>query len=94
MCTKDYEELSEAMADAERIEAAHRIVNKKPPRANASNRNTYRSSDSGVTPMELGSIKLKKLNPAERELCRKERRCFCCRAKGHSFRDYPKVKRN
>lgn len=94
MCTNEYAELSEAMADAERIEAAHRRINKKSLRTSMTSRSSYGSSDSGVTPMELGNIKLKKLTPAERELCRKEGRCFRCREKGHSFRDCPKAKRN
>ena len=97
MCTTEYHELSEAMADAERIEAAHRRIGAKNSRSNMSNRHgrpSGISSGSGAAPMELGNVQLKKLTPAEREMCVKEGRCFRCREKGHSARFCPKGRRS
>ena len=86
MCTNDYEEISEAMCDAERIEAAHRRVSKKSTGQGA--RSTYR------VPMEIGNVNFKSLTPAEKQQCMKEGRCFRCRQKDHTFRNCPKGQRS
>ena len=91
LCTKDYTELSEAMRDAERIEAAHRRFPTK--RTQATHRKPVQH-DQDPTPMEIDHIKLRKLTPAEREQCRKEGRCFRCRQKGHTSKNCPKGQRN
>ena len=46
MCTKDYGELSEAMAEAERVEEVHRRVGIRNPRTRISN---WRSRSSVIT---------------------------------------------
>ena len=89
LCTRDYTELSEAMKDAERVESAHRRLNKT-----SSSARVNFSNQTGPVPMEIGNITLKKLTAAEREQCRKEGRCFRCRQKGHTSRNCPKGQRN
>ena len=89
MCITEYHELSEAMANAKRIEAAHRRIGAKSSRSSMLNRygRPYgTSSGSSVAPMKLGNVQLKKLTKAEREMYVKEGRCFRFREKGHSAR--------
>ena len=53
MCTKNYKELSEAMADSERIEEAHRRIGTRNPRTNILGRlirSPNITSRSGVSP--------------------------------------------
>lgn len=90
LCTRDYEDLSAAMRDAERVESAHRRFKHKKPTETPK----PTSQPLSPTPMDIGNITLKKLTPAEREQCRKEGRCFRCRQKGHTAKDCPKAKRN
>ena len=91
MCTQDYASLTEAMRDAERIEAAHRrlrapkLIKTKAPRG---------GGEGGIEPMDIGNIQLKKLTLAEREKCMKEGRCLRCREKGHLARNCPKAQGN
>ena len=97
MCTKDYSELSEAMADAERIEEAHRRIGTRNSRTNMSNRPTRSSgitSGSGVAPMDLGNAQVKRLSPAEKAMCIREGLCFRCHEKGHRARVCPKGQRS
>ena len=97
MCTKDYSELSEAMADAERIEEAHRRIGTRNLRTSTSNRPSRSSettSGSGVAPMDLGNAQVKRLSPAEKAMCIKEGLCFRCQEKGHRARYCPKGRRS
>ena len=97
MCTKDYGELSEAMADAERIEEAHRRIGTRNLRTNISSRpsrSPNTPSGSGVAPMELGNARVKRLSPAEKSLCIREGLCFRCQEKGHRARYCPKGQRS
>ena len=88
MCTKDYENLTDAMRDAERIEAAHRrLKNIAPARKSP-------MINEGRAPMDIGNLELKKLTPAEREKCMKEGRCLRCREKGHLAKNCPKGRGN
>ena len=88
MCTQDYASLTEAMRDAERIEAAHlrvrgpKMIKIKTKRG---------GSEGGLDLMDIGNIQLKKRTLAERENCMKEGRCLRCREKGHLARDFPKA---
>ena len=88
MCTKDYDNLTDAMRDAERIEAAHRRLK------NHVSAKRQPVGDSGRAPMEIGNVELKKLTPAEREKCMKEGRCLRCREKGHLAKNCPKGRGN
>ena len=88
LCTKEYTTLTDAMKDAERVEAAHRRLRTKAPR------NLTEVAQNEPEPMELGNIQLKKLTPAEREKCMKEGRCLRCREKGHLAKNCPKGQRN
>ena len=84
MCIEDYENLTEAMRDAERIEEAHRricapkTIKTKTPRG---------GGEGGSDPIDIGNIQLKKLTPAEHEKCMKEGRCLRCREKGYLARN-------
>ena len=93
MSTTKYGDLSEAMADAERIEAAHKRVDTKNQRSIMTARTpraSFTSRGSSIAPMELGNTQSKKITPAEREMCIKEGRCFVFCEKGHSARFCPK----
>lgn len=92
LCTKDYKELSEAMRDAERVEAAHRRVGTRIGTQTYEPRNN--TNDSRPVPMEIGNIQLRKLSPAERDECMKKGLCLRCRQKGHLAKDCPKGKRD
>ena len=91
MCTQDYASLTEAMRDAERIEAAHRRI--RSPKT-IMTKTLRGGGEGGAEPMDIGNIQLKKLKPAEREQCMKEGRCPRCREKGHLARDCPKAQGN
>ena len=59
MCTKDYGDLSEAMADAEQIEETHRRIETRNLRKSALNRpsrSAVGTRGSGVDTMDLGDI--------------------------------------
>ena len=91
--TKDYGELSEAMADAERIEEEHRRIRTRNLRTSMSNRPSRSSvvtSGSGVAPMDLDSIEVERLSPAEKIMCIREGLWFHCREKEHRARFCPK----
>lgn len=92
LCTKDYKELTEAMRDAERIEAAHR-------RSGTSNQtkgpnNNKQAAHQQPTPMEIGNVQLQKLSKEEREECMKKGLCLRCRQPGHLAKNCPKGKRD
>ena len=42
--------------------------------------------------MEIANVTLKKLTPAEGDMCRKEGRFFRCRGKGHMANIFPKAR--
>ncbi len=95
MCTNEYTKLADAMRDAERVESAHSRI--KP------SRDTFEPGTSAVrqgpVPMDIGNVqihtvKLNKLTPAEREKCMKEGLCLRCREKGHMAKNRPKGRRN
>ena len=91
LCTREYTSLNTAMRDAERVESAHRRSG-DPSRARK-NASTLRSSD-GLALIEMGNFRIKKITPAERQICMNEGRCFRCREKGHTANKYPKVRGN
>lgn len=93
LCTKDYDELSEAMRDAERVEAAHRRVGMRTAPVMDGPRNRMHNNQKPV-PMELGNTQLRKLSPQEREDCMKKGLCLRCREKGHLAKNCPKGKRD
>ena len=93
ICTNDYESLSDAMCDAERIESAHRRVPTSSKKS-LKNNSTGSQGDINPVPMELGNVQLRKLTSEEREKCMKEGLCLRCRQKGHMAKDCPKGKRN
>ena len=93
LCTKEYSALTELMRDAERVEAAFRRSGRTTIR-NVSGDRPRPSRPIELVPMELGSLKLKKLSSAERDMCRKQGRCFRCRGKGHMANKYPKARGN
>lgn len=96
LCTKDYTELTEAMKDAERVEAAHRRTNTNiVPRNGVHNKQTPKSdSSSQAVPMEIGNTEMSKLSKEEREECMKKGLCLRCRQPGHIARNCPKGKRD
>ena len=72
MYTRDNEELSEAMTDAEHIEEAHRRIRTRNLRTSMSNRPSKSSvitRGSAVARMDVGSAQVKRLSPAEKALC-------------------------
>ena len=89
LCTKDCVKLSDAMKDAERVEAAHRrggmVKSKTSGKSESSNK---------PTPMEIGNIQLEKLSKQERDRCMKEGLCLRCRESGHLARNCPKGRKN
>lgn len=88
LCTKEYTNLTDAMKDAERVEAAHRRLKTKIQKG------PVQEPKNEPEPMELGNVQLKKLTLAEREKCMKEGRCLRCREKGHIAKNCPKAHRN
>jgi hypothetical protein len=89
LCTTDYTDLAHLMRDAERVEAAFR--NDTRAYRNFGNNNFGNSSSTPApVPMELGSMRLGKLTPEERERCFKEGLCLRCRQPGHVAKDCPK----
>lgn len=92
LCTREYENVNDAMRDAERVEAAHKRLGKT-PRPSPSPRPSF-TQEAVPTPMDIGSVTLKKLTPAERNQCVKEGRCFRCRQKGHMASKCPKGQGN
>ena len=87
LCTREYTKLSDAMRDAERVEAAHKRIKPRPTTPPI-------RKDTGPTPMDIGNVTLKKLTPAERDQCKKEGKCFRCREKGHMANKCPKARGN
>ena len=91
LCTREYTSLNTAMHDAERVESAHhRVGDQSRARKSAS----ILCSSDGPTPMEVGNLRIKKLTPAERQICMKEGKCFRCREKGHTANKCPKDRGN
>ena len=93
LCTKEYTSLGELMRDAERVEMAHRRFGRVAPKFGISEKSGPSKSSEPV-PMDIGSVQLKKLSSAERDMCRKEGRCFRCREKGHMANKCPKGQGN
>ena len=81
MCTEDYENLTDAMRDAERVEEAHRRFKDITPVRKNPVANERR------TPMDIGNLELKKLTPAESEKCMKEGHSLRCREKRHQAKN-------
>ena len=92
LCTREYNNLTDLMRDAERVESFRRS-GRIPPRNITGDRLKPSKSNEPV-PMEIGNVTLKKLCPAERDMCRKEGRCFRCREKGHMANKCPKARGN
>ena len=90
MCTQDSASPTEAMRDAERVEAAHRRI--RAPKT-IKTKTVVGRSEGRADPMDIGNIQLKKPMPAEREKCMKEGRCLCCRKKGTHNQRLPKSQR-
>lgn len=92
LCTNEYERLTDAMRDAERVEAAH---NRMPKSGNSNNKKQgdHQRAQQPV-PMDIGNVQVKKLTAEEREKCMKDGLCLRCRQKGHMARDCPKGQRN
>ena len=93
LCTREYNSLTDLMRDAERVESAFRRSGKVPVR-NITGDKPRASRPNGPVPMDIGNVTLKKLSPAERDMCRKEGRCFRCREKGHMANKCPKARGN
>ena len=95
LCTKDYTEITEAMKDAESVEAAHKRTNTNTGLRNGVNNNNARNkSIDQAVPMEIGNTEVKKLTKEEREECLKKGLCLRCREPGHIARNCPKGKRD
>ena len=82
LCTREYNSLTDLMRDAERVESAFDRSGKVPVR-NITGDKPRASKLNVPVPMDIGDITLKKLTPAERDMCRKEGRFFRCREKEH-----------
>ncbi len=89
LCTKDYDDLTVLMRDAQRVESAHK-------RLGGSYLKSYNSpsAEKQNDPMEIGNIEIKKLTPEEREECFKKGLCLRCRQPGHIAKNCPKGKRD
>lgn len=105
LCTKEYENLTDLMRDAERVEAAYRRSGLPQVGSRSTVRSNGSSGGNGPVPMEIGNIgmrqsnynqgnSLQKLSKEERERCMKEGLCLRCRQKGHMARNCPKGRRN
>lgn len=94
LCTREYENLTDAMRDAERVESAHRRLTPRAGRPATTLVNSGNGRNDGPTPMDIGTLQIKKLTPVERDQCRKEGRCFRCREKGHVAVNCPKGRGN
>ena len=67
--------LNAATCNTQRDESARRRIG-NPMR---SLRTDGQSSNAdSPTPMEIGNLRIKKLTPAESQICMKEGRCLCC----------------
>ena len=91
LCTNDYDKLSDAMKDAERVEAAHKRSGNNPMRTKSNNNSDVSNKP---VPMEIGNIQLQKLTKEERDRCMKEGLCLRCRMSGHIAKNCPKGKQN
>ena len=80
LCTREYSSLTDLMRDAEPVESTFRRIGKVPVR-NITGDKLRAPRTNGLVPMDIGNVTLKKLSPAERDMCRKEGRCFRCREK-------------
>lgn len=98
LCTNDYNELSEIMTDAQRIEAAHKRLGSLQTNSNfnfVNQSSSYNNAGTDQpTPMEIGNIELKKLTPEERDECIKKALCLRCRQPGHIAKNCPKGRRD
>ena len=81
------------MEDAERIEMAHRRLDRTTIKFGNVNKQAPQKSSKPV-PIEIGNFQLKKLTAAELDHCRKEGRCFRCREKGTTGKKCPKGPKN
>lgn len=83
--TKDYNELSEEMGDAEKVKEAHcRVGTRTVPVLNGARRS---SVDQRSVSMKVGDIQLSKPSLAERYQCMKKRLCLRCCQEGQLAND-------
>ena len=95
LCTNDYDDITEVMRDAERVEATHRRSGNNVPRSSYTpNSNTTPDTTQQPVPMEIGNVEIKKLTKEEREECMKKGLCLRCRQPGHIAKHCPKGKRD
>lgn len=94
LCTNDYKDITEAMRNAERVEAAHKRVGNGNFSKNVSSSSNRGAGNQQPTPMEIGNTELKKLTKEEREECMKKGLCLRCRQPGHLAKNCPKGKRD
>lgn len=105
LCTHEYENLTDLMRDAERIEAAYKRSGTRQNGPGSGTRASNSVGGSSAVPMEIGNIvtrpfqnnnriQLTKLSEEERNRCMKEGLCLRCRQKGHLAKNCPKARRN
>lgn len=93
LCTNEYDSLTDLMRYAKRVESAHHRFGKTSVKIIDINQ-PWPTEQSAPVPMDIGSVHVKKLTPAECEMYRKESRCFCCREKSYMFYNCPNNERN
>ena len=81
------------MYDTERVEASFRRSGKVPVRNITGGKPRAYKSNGPVT-MDMGNVTLKKLFPAECDMCRKKGCCFRCRENGKMANKCPKSRVN
>lgn len=93
LCKREYNSLTDLMRDTERVESAFRRSGKVPVK-NITGDKLRASRLNCRGPMDIGNFTLKKMSPAEREMCRKEGRSFRCHEKGHMANKCQKARGN
>ena len=93
LCANDYEDLSDVMTDALRIESATKRLRGNGPTF-PFRKGENKGDTNDPTHMEIGNIELKKLSKEEREECMKKGLCLRCRQPGHIAKNCPKARRD